>query len=84
MPTCRCFVEGCDDEDGEGNFTQPFLEFSVPRDHGGSKFLRYVSFGWFQVWCPAPNANQIWVSGIRKYRAAMHLNHWIHALIFPQ
>ena len=40
MPTCRCFVEGCDDEDGEGNFTQPFLEFSVPRDHGGSKFLR--------------------------------------------
>ena len=53
MPTCRCFVEGCDDEDGEGNFTQPFLEFSVPRDHGGSKFLRQVpyveSFGGFQA-----------------------------------
>ena len=39
-PNHRCYIRGCD-HTVNPEFHAPFLEFSTPKDHASSTFLRY-------------------------------------------
>jgi hypothetical protein len=39
-PPHRCYVDGCDDQMELQEFKTEFLNFTVPKDDGGSNFLQ--------------------------------------------